>query len=51
MSVQGVTNCTFGGADGKTLYITAWTTLWKVDAMPIPGLDWVVNQKRLKCGE
>jgi sugar lactone lactonase YvrE len=51
MSAQGVTNCTFGGADGKTLYITAWTTLWKVDAMPIPGLDWVVNQKRLKCEE
>jgi len=50
MSTQGVTNCTFGGADGKTLYITAWTTLWKVDGMPIPGLDWVVNQKRLKCG-
>jgi gluconolactonase len=48
-SVQGVTNCTFGGQDGKTLYITAWTAVWKVDAMPIPGLDWVVNQKRLKC--
>src|SRR5262249_23880489 len=28
MSAQGVTNCTFGGDDGKTLYITAWSTMW-----------------------
>jgi gluconolactonase len=47
--VQATTNCTFGGDDGKTLYITAWTTLLKVDNMPIPGLDWTVNQTRLKC--
>jgi gluconolactonase len=47
--VTGTTNCTFGGDDGKTLYITNWTTLFKVEGMPIPGLDWVVNSKRLKC--
>jgi gluconolactonase len=47
--VQATTNCTFGGDDGKTLYITAWTKIFKVDAMPIPGLDWVVNRKRLGC--
>jgi gluconolactonase len=45
----GTTNCTFGGDDGKTLYITNWTTLYKVANMPIPGLDWVNNTKRLKC--
>jgi sugar lactone lactonase YvrE len=46
---SATTNCTFGGDDGQTLYITAWATLWKVEGMPIPGLDWVVNTKRLKC--
>jgi gluconolactonase len=45
----GVTNCTFGGDDGKTLYITTWTTLFKIDAMPIPGLDWIVGKQRAKC--
>ena len=45
----GVTNCTFGGDDGKTLYITTWTSLYKVTNMPIPGLDFVVNTKRVKC--
>jgi gluconolactonase len=48
-TTAGVTNCTFGGEDGKTLYITAWDKVGKVDGMPIPGLDWVVNQQRLKC--
>jgi gluconolactonase len=43
-----VTNCGFGGDDGKTLYITAWTSLYRVDAMPIPGLDWQVSQ-RMRC--
>ncbi|MFI5308196.1 MAG: SMP-30/gluconolactonase/LRE family protein [Polyangiales bacterium] len=47
-SSQGVTNCTFGD-DGKTLYITAWTTMWKILGMPIPGLDFVNNTARLKC--
>jgi gluconolactonase len=47
--VAGTTNCTFGGDDGKTLYITNWTTLFKVEGMPIPGLDWVVSSKRQKC--
>lgn len=45
----GMTNCAFGGDDGKTLYITNWTTVYKVDNMPIPGLDWVNNTKRVKC--
>ena len=44
-----VTNCTFGGPDGRTLFITAWTDVWKVENMPIPGLDWKVNQ-RIDCG-
>ena len=48
-SSSGVTNCTFGDDDGKTLYITAWTTMWKVTGMPIPGLDWVVDQQRVDC--
>jgi len=48
-SGSGTTNCTFGGDDGKTLYITAWTTLWKVGGMPIPGLDWL-KSKDLPCG-
>ncbi len=31
-------NCAFGGADRRTLYITARTTLYRV-AMPIPGIE------------
>lgn len=45
----GITNCTFGGDDGKTLYMTSWTAIYKIDNMPIPGLDWIVGQKRAKC--
>jgi gluconolactonase len=30
------TNCTFGGADRRTLYVTARTSLYRVD-LPIPG--------------
>jgi gluconolactonase len=48
-STQGVTNCTFGGDDGKTLYITAWTSIWQVPNMPIPGLEWMENRQRLGC--
>jgi gluconolactonase len=48
-SAKGVTNCSFGGDNGTTLYVTAWTGVWKVDNMPIPGLDWVVNKTRQKC--
>jgi gluconolactonase len=44
-----VTNCTFGGDDGKTLFITAWTDVWKIENMPIPGLDWTINQA-IDCG-
>ncbi len=33
---QQPTNCGFGGADGKTLYVTARTALYRV-AVPIPG--------------
>ena len=42
----GVTNCGFGGEDGKTLYITGWTTLWRVDNVPIPGHEWVAEQEQ-----
>jgi gluconolactonase len=49
LSSKGVTNCGFGGETGSTLYITAWTGVWKVDNMPIPGLDWNVNKTREKC--
>jgi gluconolactonase len=53
ISVDGliVTNCAFGGADQKTLYVTARTDatlsgpppfggglLYEIDAMPIPGM-------------
>jgi hypothetical protein len=44
-----VTNCTFGGDDGKTLFITAWTDVWKIEDMPIAGLDWTINQA-IDCG-
>jgi gluconolactonase len=46
---KGVTNCGFGGEDGKTLYITAWASLWKLENMPVPGLEWTIN-KRAACG-
>jgi sugar lactone lactonase YvrE len=48
-SAKGVTNCTFGGDDGKLLYITAFTSVWKVPGAPIPGLDWIVDRRRLGC--
>lgn len=48
-SKAGMSNCTFGGPDGKTFYITSWTAIFKVDNMPIPGLDWKVAKKRVKC--
>lgn len=50
-SADGTTNCTFGGADGRTLYITSFEALWKVEKMPIPGLDYVRHQKLRTCGE
>jgi gluconolactonase len=43
-SRSGTTNCAFGGAEGRTLYITAWTSLWRVDDVPIPGNDWERNR-------
>lgn len=49
LTAQGVTNCGFGGEDGKTLYITAWNSLWAIHDMPIPGLDWTINQG-IACG-
>ena len=45
----GMTNCTFGGPEGKTLYVTAWTAIFKIDNMPIPGLDWMVGKQRAQC--
>jgi hypothetical protein len=49
IQAEGATNCTFGGDDGKTLYITAWTTVWKVEGMPLPDLDFVNNTACLQC--
>lgn len=37
-----ITNCTFGGPDLKTLYITAGKTLWQV-RVDVPG--WVVHRR------
>lgn len=37
-----ITNCTFGGDDLRTLYITAGKTLWQV-RVPAPG--WVVHRR------
>jgi gluconolactonase len=45
----GTTSCTFGGDDGTTLFITSWTTLYRIDDMPIPGQDWLVNRDRAHC--
>ncbi|MEY4509723.1 MAG: hypothetical protein RLZZ450_1845 [Pseudomonadota bacterium] len=47
-SPDGVTNCEFGGDDGKTLYITAWTTIWKIEGLPFPGAQWQ-RHKDLPC--
>jgi gluconolactonase len=47
-SSDGITNCGFGGADGKTLWITGWNVLYQLDNMPIPGLDWERN-KSISC--
>jgi gluconolactonase len=42
------TSCAFGGADGKTLFISAWSKLLQLDNMPVPGLAWQQN-KSVKC--
>jgi gluconolactonase len=47
-TTKGVTNCGFGGPDGKTLFITGWNVLMQLDNVPIPGNDWRINQ-RIKC--
>jgi hypothetical protein len=47
--VSAGTHCRFGGKDGKTLYITAWSSVWKVIGMPIPGLTWQVDRERQVC--
>jgi gluconolactonase len=47
-SADGTTNCTFGGPDGKTLFVTSYEALWKVENMPIPGLDWV-HSREVAC--
>jgi gluconolactonase len=41
----GPTSCGFGGADGKTLFVTAWTTLYKIENMPFAGLGWSIDEK------
>jgi gluconolactonase len=47
-SPDGTTNCGFGGPDGKTLWVTAWTLFMQLDNTPIPGNDWLRN-KQIKC--
>jgi gluconolactonase len=44
-STRGVTSCDFGGPDGTTLYVTAWSTLSKIEGMPIPGQTWTINRQ------
>jgi gluconolactonase len=41
--VDEVTNCVFGGADGKTLYITAGGTLWSIP-VNTPGMGFPVRK-------
>ncbi len=36
---ENTANCTFGGADGKTLYVTARTSLYKI-SMKVPGMGY-----------
>ena len=48
IDARATTNCGFGGPDGKTLFITAWTVMAQVENMPVPGLDWWKNQ-RMHC--
>ena len=43
-TAAGVTNCAFGGDEGKTLFVTAWDTVWRIPGMPIVGLDWQRNR-------
>jgi gluconolactonase len=45
---SNTTNCAFGGPDGKTLFITAWSKLLSLENMPVPGLAWA-QDKRMKC--
>jgi gluconolactonase len=47
-SSTGTTNCSFGGDDGKTLFITAWKLFLQLEGAPVPGLDWQLN-KRIDC--
>jgi gluconolactonase len=44
-TTKAVTSCDFGNADGKTLYVSAWSTLSRIDAMPIPGNTWATNEQ------
>lgn len=45
---SNTTNCAFGGPDGKTMFITAWSKFLQLDGLPVPGLDWYRN-KSMKC--
>ena len=47
-TTKGVTNCAFGGEDGTTLYVTAWTSLWKIEGAAVKGLDWETN-RNIEC--
>jgi len=41
---DSVTNCTFGGKDLKTLYITAGHTLWSIRATSRGFVPWLSRQ-------
>ena len=41
---DSVTNCTFGGKDLKTLYITAGHTLWSIRATSKGFVPWLSRQ-------
>ena len=45
---DSVTNCTFGGKDLKTLYITAGHTLWSIRATSRGFVPWLSRDRRQK---
>jgi sugar lactone lactonase YvrE len=37
-------HCSFGGPAGTTLLITAWKSVYTLEGLPVPGLDYVRHQ-------
>ena len=42
-------SCPDWKTDNCLVYITSWTSLYEIEAMPIPGQDWLVNRDRAHC--